>query len=185
VIFKYVALLSFAATAIAGVIPEGTYRIFNVASDSTARVSFASGPVFVDSTKKNVGPFELWNIRDAEDGGYTIDNVGLNTIKMLDTFAAVERPNKWELVRTFRDPTIFNIEPAGNGEYVIKLQQYDLLWNAEPPVVPFGDVKLKPSDGSPTQRWILVRLLGPDNDIHNYDRWDVSERTPGRFLAHY
>jgi hypothetical protein len=57
--FKYVALLSFAVTAIAGAIAPGRYRIFTVNFDSTARVRFADGPVFVDSANVNAGAFEV------------------------------------------------------------------------------------------------------------------------------
>ncbi|KAF8810382.1 hypothetical protein BYT27DRAFT_7186593 [Phlegmacium glaucopus] len=139
---KYVAILSFAASAIAGVVTPGTYRIVNVASGSTVRAYYAPGPLFVSSTRENAGWFELvspslghlsfeytiticlkpqWDIKDAKDGGYTIANVGLNMQFMLDTSAAVFSPDNGEPVFTNRVPTVFNIESAGNGEYEVRL----------------------------------------------------------------
>ena len=56
---KYVTLLAFAASAIAGVIEPGIYRIKNVASRSTARSYEPFTPVFVSSTRENPGPYEL------------------------------------------------------------------------------------------------------------------------------
>ena len=56
---KYVTLLAFAASAIAGAIKPGVYKISNVASHSTARSYTPSTPVFVASTLENPGPFEL------------------------------------------------------------------------------------------------------------------------------
>ena len=56
---KYVTLLALAATAIAGVIQPGRYKITNVASRSTARTYRAFSPVYVSSTTEVVGPFEL------------------------------------------------------------------------------------------------------------------------------
>ena len=56
---KYVTILAFAASAIAGVIEPGVYKIRNVASHSTARSYQAFTPVFVANTLENPGPFEL------------------------------------------------------------------------------------------------------------------------------
>jgi hypothetical protein len=55
---KYATLLAFAASAIAGAIQPGIYRITNVASQSTARSYEAyNNPVFV--SKEDAGQFEL------------------------------------------------------------------------------------------------------------------------------
>ncbi|KAF8811401.1 hypothetical protein BYT27DRAFT_7089549 [Phlegmacium glaucopus] len=185
---KYVSLLIFAASAIAGTITPGTYRIVNVASDSAARVYYGSGPVFVSSYRGYGSWFELWDISDAKDGGYTIANVGLDMIYMLDTSAAVFGPDNGEPVRTSRTPTVFNIESAGNDEYVIKLPNDDLLWNVEPPIMPYGDIKLRPANGDSTEHWRLVPAQesgdAHSTPNHNYDRWDLPvQRIPGRFLG--
>ncbi|MFC5828667.1 RICIN domain-containing protein [Nonomuraea insulae] len=135
---------------------EGTYRITNVASSSTMRTYYAGGEAFVSSTRENPGPFELWQITNSRDGSYTIENVGINIINMLDSYAAVRQTAAEEPVVTSRDATDWSIEPAGNGTYVIKVPGQDLLWNAEAPVVPRGDVKLRAADGSDAQRWSLV-----------------------------
>ena len=93
--FKYATLLAFTASAIAGAIVPGIYRITNVASQSPA-LSFQAydPPVSVSSTKGNAGEFELvssclclgiiclklqWDVRDSGDGSYTLHNVGLGT----------------------------------------------------------------------------------------------------------
>ena len=57
--FKYVTLLAFAATAIAGAITPGVYRLTNVASQSTARSYDRIALVFVSSSKEDPGPYEL------------------------------------------------------------------------------------------------------------------------------
>jgi hypothetical protein len=54
--FKYVALLSFAATVIAGAISPGTYLIINTAYDG----AFATVQcVFIYNTGENPGPYEF------------------------------------------------------------------------------------------------------------------------------
>ena len=58
---KYATLLAFAATAIAGVIEPGVYRITNVASHSTARTYNPLTAIYVSSTREYAGPFELVN----------------------------------------------------------------------------------------------------------------------------
>jgi len=174
--FKYVALLSFAATAIAGAISPGTYLIINTAYDAAfATVQYPHDPVFIYNTGENPGPYEFWDIRDAEDGGYTIQNVGLGTS------AEVSGPNNGELVRTSPSPTVFNIESAGNGGYVIKLPFNDLFWNVEPGMHRLNII-LSPAEGRATELWRFV--LADNNIVHNYDRWDVPQRIPGRFLGH-
>ena len=55
---KYATLLAFAASAIAGAIQPGTYRINNVATQSTVRANEAYSPIYVSSTKED-SPFEL------------------------------------------------------------------------------------------------------------------------------
>ena len=56
---KYVTLLALVATAIAGAIEPGVYRITNVASYSTARSYQDNSPVYVSSTREYPGPFQL------------------------------------------------------------------------------------------------------------------------------
>ena len=132
-----------------------TYRITNVASHSTLRAYTPGGVVFVSSTRENPGPFELWTIKRNESG-YTIQNVGLDMIKMLDSYAAARQATEGAAVTTSRNAGTWSIAPAGEGTYVIKVPGEDLLWNVEPPVVPRGDVKLRGANGSDTQRWTLA-----------------------------
>ena len=56
---KYVTLLGFAASAIAGAIEPGLYKIYNVASSSSARSYNPFTPVYVTNSKEIAGPFEL------------------------------------------------------------------------------------------------------------------------------
>ena len=56
---KYVTLLAFAASAIAGAIKPGIYKITNVASQTNARSYADFTPVFVSNTFENPGPYEL------------------------------------------------------------------------------------------------------------------------------
>ena len=56
---KYVTLLAFAASAIAGAMKPGVYRITNVASDSTVRSYAPLTQVLISSTREFPGPFEL------------------------------------------------------------------------------------------------------------------------------
>ena len=83
----------------------------------------------------------------------------------------------------------------------IKHQHENLLWNAEPPVIPHGvvrcphfpcfflkknsiQIKLRPADGRATERWILTpsrRDLGQED--YN-ERWELLQRI-GRFLGQF
>ena len=57
---KYATLLAFAVSAIAGAIEPGSYRITNVASQSTARVCGPiDSPIYVSSTGECDGLFEI------------------------------------------------------------------------------------------------------------------------------
>ncbi|MFC4008042.1 hypothetical protein ACFOY2_12480 [Nonomuraea purpurea] len=135
--------------------PSNTYRITNVASHSTLRAYQAGEEVFVSSTRESPGPFELWHFERSESG-YTIQNVGLSMTQTSDSYAAARQATEGEAVITSRDATVWSIEPAGNGTFVIKVPGEDLLWNAEPPVIPRGNVKLRDANGSDTQRWTFV-----------------------------
>jgi len=173
--FKYATLLAFAASAFAGDIQPGVYKIINVASHSTARSYNPSNPVFVSSTREFPGPFELWDVKDSVDGSYTLRNIGLNTI-------AAAGPSGF--VVTEPKATSFSIEPAGDGEFVIKLPDADSVWNVELPVIPRGDIRLRPANGSPTQRWTFA-LIDSAQDRDDYvDKWELLQRI-GRFLDRF
>jgi hypothetical protein len=175
---KAITLLLVATCAIGGQIKEGTYRITNVASHSTARTYNAGSEIYVSSTKENPGPYEVWDIRNAVDGGYTIENVGLK-YGTPDSFAAVFAPEDGEPVVTYRKRIVFNIESAGNGKHVIKLPYDNLLWNVEPPVIPRGSIKLRPAEGLETEQWILTPTSAETHD-NDDDRWYLQQRI-GRF----
>ena len=94
--FKYVTLfLAFTASAIAGAIQSGTYRITNVATQSTVRANETDSKIYVSSTKED-SQFELvssglmslpwnilliicfklqWDVKETNDGGYTLKNL--------------------------------------------------------------------------------------------------------------
>lgn len=144
----------------AGRLADGTYRITSVASPSTVRVYYAGGEVFVSCTRENPGPFELWNIKSAQDRGYTFNNVGLTNTQKLDTFIFAKQKEEEPCV-TDRVATVFNIESAGESTYVIKLPYADLLWNVEPNVVRRRNIKLRHADGSDTERFIFTACEYP------------------------
>ncbi|WP_343947504.1 hypothetical protein [Nonomuraea longicatena] len=127
----------------------GTYRIVNAASHTVARAYRPGETVFVASTLENPGPFALWEITRAEPG-FTIKNVGLGD------FARANATREGEPVVTGRAAETWAIHPAGDGTFVIKAPNHDLLWNVERPVVPRGEVKLRGADGSETQRWRII-----------------------------
>ncbi|KAJ6497284.1 hypothetical protein C8R45DRAFT_1211225 [Mycena sanguinolenta] len=55
----------------------------------------------------------------------------------------------------------FAIEPAGDGEFEIKVPGRDMVWTADPVVATApakSDVYLKPQDGSKETRWKFVKL---------------------------
>ncbi|MEU5869520.1 hypothetical protein ABZ815_50745 [Nonomuraea sp. NPDC047529] len=135
-----------ANSAQAAAIPSGIYRITNTASYSSVRAYNAGGEVFVSSTREYPGPFEQWKITRSGDG-YTIQNVGLNG------YAAVRWTEEGASVITNNDAMVWTIAPAGSYTWVITAPYRDLLWNVEPPVIPRGDVRLRPADGSGTQLW--------------------------------
>lgn len=160
---KYIHLLVcwLAPIVFTGRLVDGTYKITSVASHSTVRVYDAGGEIFVSSTREDPGPFELWNIKSAQDGGYTFNNVGLTNTLKLDTFIAAkpqdEEPQDGEPCVTNRVATVFNIESAGENTYVIKLPYADLLWNVEPHVVRRRrNIKLRPANGSVTKKFTFT-----------------------------
>ena len=78
---KYVTLLAFAATAIAGVIQPGVYRITNVASQSTACTYNPSSAVFVSSTREFPGPFEISKFGSVFALKYTFNYLPQTTVE--------------------------------------------------------------------------------------------------------
>ncbi|MBT2232537.1 RICIN domain-containing protein [Nonomuraea sp. NEAU-A123] len=154
--FSAMGCLAATATADSAQAPAqgpGVYRIVNAASGTALRAYKSGGTIFVSSTLENPGPFELWEIAQAEDG-YTIKNVGLS-LNGPPANASARQTEQGEPVVTGSAPTTWSIRPAGGGTFVIKVPNDDLLWNAEPPVIPRGDVRLRGADGSAAQRWRL------------------------------
>jgi len=171
---KAVALVLSVTSAIAGPIPSGDYLITNVQYDHGAVCVYEPfRPVYV--CNKPRAPFSIWTFRDAEDGGYTIENHALHT------FLAVRTPRDGEPVITDRIPMVFNIEPAGDDEFIIKLPYYDFLLNAEPPGPLGEEIKLRPAEGWESQKWRFIP--GPLLRNHNYDRWNLPQQI-GRLLGY-
>jgi len=177
--FKYATLLAFATSAIAGVVQPGTYRITSVAgsSNTTARTFYLlDNPVWT-SDEPNPGTSELWDVEDSENGSYTLRNQG-------STGFAAYIPNPKGYIYTGLKASSFNIESAGNGEFVIKFTFDDLLWTVEELTIPGGYVYLHPADGKPKQRWIFT-LINPNFAKNDYDeRWELLQRI-GRFLGRF
>ncbi|MEU9888542.1 hypothetical protein [Sphaerisporangium sp. NPDC051011] len=129
----------------------GVYRILNLESGTSLRTYTPGRPIFVASTREHPGPFELWEITRTQ-GGFTIKNVGLSG-RGPASYASARQTGEGEPVIAGGEPMTWSIESAGDDTYVIKAPNEDLLWNAEPPVIPRGDVRLRGADGSETQRW--------------------------------
>ncbi|KAJ7429805.1 hypothetical protein B0H11DRAFT_2141213 [Mycena galericulata] len=56
-------------------------------------------------------------------------------------------------------PTVFAVNSAGGGEYVIKLPDADLVWDAVyTPHISLEPVVLEPADGNVTQHWSIQQL---------------------------
>ncbi|KAK5809540.1 hypothetical protein F5H01DRAFT_369412 [Linnemannia elongata] len=124
------------------VLDNGLYKITNVASRSTVRSYNPRTQVYIASTREAPGPFEMWKGQyDNVHHGYILHNVGLSL------GAAVHKVGDGEPVSTAGTPTVFQIEPAGDSSFAIKVPDVDLLWTAEPPVIPHGDIALKPANG--------------------------------------
>ncbi|MEU6718690.1 hypothetical protein ABZ897_45110 [Nonomuraea sp. NPDC046802] len=124
----------------------GVYRIVNVEAETSLRAYASFRPIFVNSTPQDPGPYELWDIAQTEDG-FTIENVGLRD-RGAPAYASARQTKEDNLVITSGEPMDWSIESADDDTYVIKAPNEDLLWNADPPVVP-----LRNADGSDTQRW--------------------------------
>ncbi|KAJ7500655.1 hypothetical protein B0H11DRAFT_786322 [Mycena galericulata] len=55
-------------------------------------------------------------------------------------------------------PTVFAVNSAGGGEFVIKLPNADLVWSVYDVDMEYGGVELEPSDGSVTQHWHILPI---------------------------
>jgi len=158
-IFAVCSIAVLVATDVAASIRPGVYRITNVASHSSVRTYNRDNPLFVASTREYPGPFELFDIQNAEgSSGYTFKNVGL------DKFVSAAEDTKGEPLFANGKAEAFSVEEAGGGQYVIKTVNKDLVWTVSEPVIPTGTVILWPQEGAPTQRFILTPAI-PD-ELH-------------------
>jgi hypothetical protein len=170
-IFAVCCVSILVATDVAASIPPGIYRITNVLSHSLVRAYSEESPVFVSSTFENPGPFALFDIRDAENSsGYTIRNVGLNQ------YVSAAEETQGAPLFAKGPPEAFAVEQAGDGQFVIKIVNKDLVWTIAPPAIPKGNVILLPANGEQTQRFILT-LLNPDlhQTAHSSAKFRVQE----------
>ncbi|MFC5828794.1 RICIN domain-containing protein [Nonomuraea insulae] len=139
-------------------IKPGTYRIINMAAYTSMRAYAPREQALVVGTDPNPGSFELWKIERFENG-YTIQNVGIHATTF-SSYAAPAWRGERASIATFGEPFPWSIEPAGEDTYIIKMPDRDLLWEAEPPAFPLGDVRLHTDDGSDNQRWSLLPDTG-------------------------
>jgi len=145
-IFAVCSIAVLVATDVAASIEPGIYKITNVASYSTIRAYSEQNPIFVSSTREYPGPFELFDIQNADgSSGYTIKNVGL------DKLVSAAKETEGEPLFANGGTEAFSIEQAGGGQYVIKAVNKDLVWTVSAPVIPRGTVILSPQTGAPTQ----------------------------------
>ena len=220
-------------------IEPGTYRFVNVKSRTSARSYKPYSPVYVSSSFENPGDYEMvssgsvftleytliiiclklqWDVRDAWNGGYTLQNASLaawvpmrsllwihgfsghivcltywlltpsvmESLKPLlplrvlySTLNLQATANTWVCLATFFLGVSVNVILT-SYHLKIKLASRDLLLNAEPPVVPRGDVrffsfsmlfwggihsiqiKLRSADGR-----------APYSKVNNNERWEL------------
>jgi hypothetical protein len=127
-----------------------TYKIFNGEDLARNFPGIGQGP---QMTQIAVGEFasiySTWVIEPSDsEGAFNISNTGSGNK------AYVRAEEKDAPVLGFSEKgTKFAIERAGNGEYVIKVVNKNLLWT----VGDGGVIALAPANGHPTQRFRFER----------------------------
>ncbi|KAJ7062836.1 hypothetical protein C8F01DRAFT_1251643 [Mycena amicta] len=108
------------------------------------------------------GHYIVWKMYEHGPGQYTFVNKERGDNLLYS-------PESKNLVTAYGRPAaVFAIEPAGDGEYLIKLPYEDAVAEAlvddvtdylRYPV----DIKFRPANGSPSQRWTIGKMVG-DSD---------------------
>ncbi|KAJ6493292.1 hypothetical protein C8R45DRAFT_928063 [Mycena sanguinolenta] len=141
-------------------IEPGLYRIYNAAHGAELRSFSVGQQLFTTLTHDYVGPFALWNIQQHTEYEFTVSNVGV-------TESATHRELtylKGELVTGPGQGDCFSIEPAGNGEFTIKLPYADAVWSIADAVNGLGQagVYLVPANGAIETRTSYFSTITPD-----------------------
>ncbi|KAJ7203854.1 hypothetical protein GGX14DRAFT_143245 [Mycena pura] len=134
-------------------IGPGRYLILDFPRNTQLRSYTEDDPVFVSLTREFPGPFGEWDLRPASEGAFIISNVGLHS----PVYAGDERT----IIAGHARPAVpFAVQAAGDGTFVVKSVNEDLLWTRTTPNNVRSEVQLRPADGGDAQRW---RFLSIDN----------------------
>jgi len=107
----------------------------------------------VSSTHEFPGPFELWQVGD--DG--SIKNVGLDLYVSIDSSGnAVTGQNQDKFTFESAGDDGDNICFISTGDSARRARDAGKVWNADPPVIPFGNISVQDRTGDDVQ---LFRLL--------------------------
>ncbi|GJJ73081.1 hypothetical protein EMPS_05439 [Entomortierella parvispora] len=97
---------------------------------------------------------EIWDVRPAGDGGYTIRQRQRGDSKM--TYGLNQDEGRAVIVSAMKAPQSWAVDYAGDGRFTIGVVNQDNLVTVNgrefPPVV------LRPANGSPDQRWRFVQM---------------------------
>jgi len=150
------------ASAAAYRLEPGLYRIEDVPTHRQLRSYNEGAPIFVSFTRENPGPYGLWQVDEADNGAFTISNLGLHR----SVYAADDET----IIAGYKgDPVSFAIESAGDNAYVIKSVFEDLVWTLKNPGSVRSEVRLYPANGNDSQKWRFI----PANDVSVNAQSDV------------
>ncbi|KAJ7500656.1 hypothetical protein B0H11DRAFT_1996092 [Mycena galericulata] len=134
--------------------PDGPVQVVNVGNNGTI---FTFGAVAGSSEPLQVYAPQIWSW---ENGVWDLTNVAADTWTFQNTgtgqyIQADETDNN---IVTGTSPTIFAVNSAGGGNFVIKLPYADLVWEYiyDGSSMEYGKVELRPADGSASQQWAIL-----------------------------
>ncbi|KAJ7486888.1 hypothetical protein FB451DRAFT_1168268 [Mycena latifolia] len=130
-------------------------KITSVASLNPV-VTFSGTPpleVLVGQAAAPPGNFGIWERSELSADKYIFQNLGTG-----QWITVNEANNHLVTVNGRANATVFAVESAGGGEFVIKLPNADSVWEAlfdgTSPI--FGRIILRPASGSVLQRWTFA-----------------------------
>ncbi|KAF7350733.1 hypothetical protein MSAN_01634400 [Mycena sanguinolenta] len=141
----------------ANAIEPGRYLLYNEAwgdkQPSQLRGYAVGEPVFVAYSDLEPGVFGVWDVIHSESEGsdeYRLVNLGLRAA------ASVFK----DQVVTSQSGENFEIEPAGNGLFTIKVPNENLVWTVDTPNINRlkSNVYLRQQVGALAAKWKLVRV---------------------------
>ncbi|KAF9371176.1 hypothetical protein CPB97_002187 [Podila verticillata] len=155
---------------VAQAIPNGLYLIQDV--DSRKFLGIGPTPHVYPPIDAAVRLFpegdrfvQPWRVEEAEDGAVIISAAGnspkgYNIVSMEgDVFVSARK-----------EPELWAVESAGQGEVVIKLPYENKVFTSYP--YEFPQIVLRPAEGLPNQRYRFVRI---DRELYRSNRFNVQE----------